>query len=54
VHNFDAETEDELTFIIGEPIVVIQKDDGFGDGWWKVKKLKINFLEYLYQPLPPH
>lgn len=36
VHNFEAENNDELTFQIGEPIIIIQKDDGFNDGWWKV------------------
>ncbi|KAI8890156.1 PH-domain-containing protein, partial [Backusella circina FSU 941] len=40
VHNFDAENDDELTFIIGEPIIVIQRDDGFGDGWWKGQNTK--------------
>jgi hypothetical protein len=38
VHNFEAENDDELTFQIGESVIVIQKDDGFNDGWWKVKK----------------
>lgn len=36
VHNFEAENDDELSFQIGEKVFVIQKDDGFGDGWWKV------------------
>lgn len=36
VHNFEAENDDELTFSIGEAVIVIQKDDGFNDGWWKV------------------
>lgn len=36
VHNFEAENDDELTFQIGESVIVIQKDDGFNDGWWKV------------------
>lgn len=36
VHNFEAENDDELTFQIGEKVLIIQKDDGFGDGWWKV------------------
>ncbi len=40
VHNFEAENDDELTFEIGESVIVIQKDDGFNDGWWKVKQSK--------------
>jgi hypothetical protein len=36
VHSFEAENDDELTFQIGETVLVIQKDDGFDDGWWKV------------------
>jgi hypothetical protein len=38
IHNFEAENEDELNFYTGEPIIVLQKDDGFDDGWWKVKQ----------------
>lgn len=37
IHNFEAENDDELNFYIGEPIIVLQKDDGFNDGWWKVR-----------------
>lgn len=40
VHNFEAENDDELTFQIGESVIVIQKDDGFNDGWWKVLQKK--------------
>lgn len=39
VHNFDAESNDELTFQTGETVLVIQKDDGFDDGWWKVRMI---------------
>ncbi|KAI8988119.1 hypothetical protein BDF20DRAFT_832992 [Mycotypha africana] len=35
IQNFEAENEDELTFQIGEPISILQKDDGYNDGWWK-------------------
>jgi hypothetical protein len=35
-HNFEAENDDELTFKVGETVIVMQKDDGFNDGWWKV------------------
>ncbi|KAK4511887.1 Glyco_hydro_15 domain-containing protein [Mucor velutinosus] len=40
VHNFEAENDDELSFQIGERVFVIQKDDGFGDGWWKGENVR--------------
>ncbi|KAI8393937.1 uncharacterized protein BYT42DRAFT_552768 [Radiomyces spectabilis] len=35
VHNFEAENEDEIAFGIGEPIVVLEKDEKYQDGWWQ-------------------
>ncbi|KAK3815826.1 MAG: hypothetical protein J3R72DRAFT_427490 [Linnemannia gamsii] len=35
IHNFEAEAEDEISFHIGEPITVLQKDDLYQDGWWE-------------------
>ncbi|ORX54021.1 PH-domain-containing protein [Hesseltinella vesiculosa] len=35
IHNFEAENEDEITFFAGEPIVVIEKDEKYLDGWWQ-------------------
>ncbi|KAF9333708.1 polar growth protein [Linnemannia elongata] len=35
IHNFEAEAEDEISFHIGEPIIVLQKDDLYQDGWWE-------------------
>ncbi|KAK6098303.1 hypothetical protein MT418_002343 [Batrachochytrium dendrobatidis] len=34
-HTFKAEIDDEISFAIGEPVVVVQKDEGYNDGWWK-------------------
>ncbi|KAI8096501.1 uncharacterized protein BX664DRAFT_258357 [Halteromyces radiatus] len=34
-HNFDAENADEISFSIGEVIVVLEKDEGYQDGWWQ-------------------
>ena len=34
--DFPGAGEDEIAFQRGETIVVIAKDDGFGDGWWTV------------------
>jgi hypothetical protein len=36
VHSFIAEHGDELEFQAGEHIEIIEKDDAFGDGWWRV------------------
>lgn len=36
IHNFEAENEDEITFKEGEPIVVLEKDEKYMDGWWQV------------------
>ncbi|WWC63374.1 uncharacterized protein I303_105974 [Kwoniella dejecticola CBS 10117] len=35
VHTFMAEHGDELEFQAGEEIVVLEKDEAFGDGWWR-------------------
>lgn len=35
-HNFDAENDDEIALKAGEPVIVIEKDEEFKDGWWKV------------------
>ena len=36
IHTFVAEHGDELEFQAGETVEVIERDDGFGDGWWRV------------------
>lgn len=36
VHTFVAEHDDELEFQAGDKITVIEKDEAFGDGWWRV------------------
>ncbi|KAI8342084.1 hypothetical protein BC941DRAFT_466985 [Chlamydoabsidia padenii] len=35
IHQFEAENEDEITLRIGDPVIVLERDDGFEDGWWK-------------------
>ncbi|KAG0182148.1 polar growth protein [Apophysomyces sp. BC1034] len=35
IHNFEAENEDEIAFGIGEPIVVLERDEKYQDGWWQ-------------------
>lgn len=39
VHTFVAEHSDELEFEAGDEIEVLEKDDAFGDGWWRVSSL---------------
>lgn len=36
LHDFDAENEDELSFTMGEVIVILERDDQYGDGWFSV------------------
>lgn len=36
IHTFVAEHGDELEFSAGEQIEILERDDAFGDGWWKV------------------
>ncbi|ORY35510.1 hypothetical protein BCR39DRAFT_475488 [Naematelia encephala] len=40
VHTFVAEHGDELEFQAGEEIEVLEKDEAFGDGWWRGRNLK--------------
>ncbi|KAI8875731.1 hypothetical protein K501DRAFT_144619, partial [Backusella circina FSU 941] len=39
IHNFEAENEDEITFQFGEPIIILEKDDQFMDGWWQGRNI---------------
>ena len=36
IHAFEAENPDEISFNPGEAVVVLEKDDQYGDGWWQV------------------
>lgn len=36
LHDFDAENPDEVSFKAGEPVIVVERDDAYGDGWWQV------------------
>ncbi|KAI8638759.1 hypothetical protein BD408DRAFT_422512 [Parasitella parasitica] len=39
IHNFEAENEDEINFLIGEPITVLEKDEKYLDGWWQGRNI---------------
>jgi hypothetical protein len=34
---FVAENEDELYFGVGEKIEILERDEAYGDGWWRVR-----------------
>lgn len=36
LHDFQPEHEDEVPFRQGERIEVVERDDLYSDGWWKV------------------
>ena len=36
LHTFPGENDDEIAFVRGEIIQVVEKDEEFGDGWWTV------------------
>ena len=38
IHSFEAENDDEIPFQVGEPIIILEKDELYGDSWWKVRK----------------
>ncbi|SCZ92503.1 BZ3500_MvSof-1268-A1-R1_Chr5-2g07921 [Microbotryum saponariae] len=35
LHDFEAENEDELSFAMGSKIVILERDDQYGDGWYQ-------------------
>lgn len=47
IHTFVAEHGDELDFSAGEDIVILEKDEAFGDGWWRVSSVLFITLGYL-------
>jgi hypothetical protein len=36
LHDFHPENEDEVPFNAGDRVHVLERDDLYGDGWWKV------------------
>lgn len=45
-HNFDAKQNDEISIRAGETIQVIEKDDAFLDGWWRVSGSELHDRVY--------
>ena len=46
-HDFLPKYEDEMSFHVGELIEVIEKDDTYGDGWWRVRILALHLFRQL-------
>jgi hypothetical protein len=45
LHDFIPEHKDELlSFHVGELIEIIEKDDAYGDGWWRVCVLTLHLF----------
>lgn len=36
LHDFEPQNDDEIAFVAGERIEVLERDDAYGDGWWTV------------------
>jgi hypothetical protein len=36
LHEFVAENPDEVSFKVGEVVMIVERDDQYGDGWWQV------------------
>jgi hypothetical protein len=47
LHAFVAENEDEISFAPGEEVIVLEKDDQYGDGWWQVRRSSLFFAHRL-------
>ena len=47
VHTFVAEHGDELEFQAGEDVEILEKDDAFGDGWWRVSWSTLHTVAHL-------
>lgn len=39
LHDFEPQNDDEIAFVAGERIEVLEKDDAYGDGWWTGRNL---------------
>jgi hypothetical protein len=59
LHDFEPQNDDEIAFVAGERIEVLERDDAYGDGWWTVRFLSFHMHShrliklYVHQnPLP--
>ncbi|KAI9250163.1 hypothetical protein BDA99DRAFT_523017 [Phascolomyces articulosus] len=56
IHSFEPDNVDEVGFNVGDPIIVLEKDEGYNDGWWQGRNVQgeiglfpMNYTSY--QPL---
>ena len=60
LHDFQPEHEDEVPFLAGEQIEIVEKDDLYGDGWWQaspvhyyIYHVAANFCRHLHSMFKP-
>ncbi|KAJ7103227.1 hypothetical protein B0H15DRAFT_201781 [Mycena belliarum] len=55
LHDFAPEHEDEINFVAGERIEVVERDDLYGDGWWRGRNLagKVGLFPQSYTTTAP-
>jgi len=57
LHDFEPQNDDEIAFVAGERIEVLEKDDAYGDGWWTVRfrfpTFHVGFYILIKVPPPP-
>ncbi|KAI8636073.1 hypothetical protein BD408DRAFT_438242 [Parasitella parasitica] len=39
IHKFEAENTDEISINVGEQVIVLEKDEGYNDGWWQGRNI---------------
>ena len=52
LHDFQPEHEDEVPFLAGEQIEIVEKDDLYGDGWWQASPVHYYIYHVCCQFLP--
>ncbi|KAG2227778.1 hypothetical protein INT45_002016, partial [Circinella minor] len=59
IHSFEPDNVDEVGFNVGDPIIVLEKDEGYNDGWWQGRNVQgeiglfpMNYTSYQPQGAP--
>ncbi|CAO3612482.1 unnamed protein product [Cunninghamella echinulata] len=39
IHPFEAENNDEISLSIGDPVIILERDEEFNDGWWRGRNI---------------
>lgn len=48
LHDFESRSDDELSMYKGDHILVLETDQGFGDGWFIVCFIFFWFNDYIF------